>query len=565
MIAHEFLAELRLRTPMFALVGERVKLSRAGHDMKGCCPFHEERTPSFFVYEGESPHAKCYGCGWHGDAMAYVMQLHRMSFTEAVTQLAAAVGMTVPVDAATEALEAQVSRLRVVLAAALVEYQNRLRSPKGGEAMAYLLNRGLSRETIDAYQIGWSGRNAVACQDHESAVKAGLIHAASGKRPEMPFFINRIMFPLRDGHARLVGFSGRALGDNMPKYVNSPDTPLFQKSRVLYGIDIASKAARAGAAITVVEGQIDMLQAHQAGHLGTVASLGTSLSEAHLRELWRMSPSPVLCFDGDAAGRAAARRAINAALPLLTATQVLRLAWLPDGLDPDAMIRRDPAAYAACIAAPEGLPAALHEMLRAEVDTTTPEGRAGLLNALEAASNSVRDRTMAAEYRNELRGLFYAGRRPHLVIDRGLAHGVDPIAERARTLLAILLRHPEIMAHADLAVADMPADGLLGGLRDAVLAAHADGAADLMGYIRAAGLLPVAESVLADRPEVAVDSDNVMARWWSAYGPLVSGRLDRQIAEAKASFKLMPTAAEQSRLIALCEARLEAQRNTMGL
>lgn len=563
MIPPEFLAELRLSTPMSTLVGRRVKLSRAGHDHKGCCPFHAEQTPSFYVYDAPEPHAHCFGCGWHGDAVAYLMALHRMPFTEAVAQLAADAGLTVPVDEVTAAAEAAVAGLRDVLSGAAIEYRKRLHGPKGADAMAYLLGRGLTRETIDAYQIGWSDRYPLANVDVKSAVAAGLIWTSDQGR-QGPFFLNRIMFPLRDRHGRVVGFSGRAIDDRKPKYQNSPETPLFKKSDILHGVDFAAKAARAGATVTVVEGQIDMLQAHQAGHLGTVALLGSALSEAHLRELWRMSPSPVLCFDGDTAGRHAARRAIEAALPLLTATQVLRVAWLPDGLDPDTLIRRDPAAYAACIAAPEGLPAALYGMLHAEADTTTPEGRAGLLNALVTASGRVRDPAMAGEYRRELRDQFYAARRPALVADRHLVTGVDPTAERTRTLLAMLVRHPEIIEDAALAIVDLPADGALATLRDVLLAAHTEHAEDVAAFIRAAGVQPIADSVLADRPEPANGAENILARWWSAYGPLVSGRMDKQIDEAKAAFQASSTPEAQRRLIALCEARFAAIRDTAG-
>src|ERR1019366_1718779 len=338
-----FLDELRARTPLAAVIGRRVRLARSGRQWKGCCPFHGEKTPSFYVYDD---HFHCFGCGAHGDAVSFVMQSQGAAFPEAVEQLAAEAGMEVPKPSA-EAADAERRRLdlHAVLEAATKAFQRRLKLPEGVRALRYLHDRALTDATIDRFALGWSGegRGALAADlaregiEPAMLIEAGLMKPAEDGRPASDFFFNRVMFPIRDRRGRVISFGGRVLGDGQPKYLNGPETALFSKRRNLYALDLARAAP--GAAVVVVEGYMDVIALHQAGFTGAVAPLGTALTEEQLEELWRLTPAPVLCFDGDAAGARAAARSADLALPLLAPDRTLRIATLPEGEDPDTLVR----------------------------------------------------------------------------------------------------------------------------------------------------------------------------------------------------------------------------------
>ncbi|HTI82395.1 MAG TPA: DNA primase, partial [Acetobacteraceae bacterium] len=328
-----FLDELRARTPLAAVIGRRVRLARSGRQLKGCCPFHNEKTPSFYVYEDGQYH--CFGCGAHGDAISFVMQSEGAGFMEAVERLSAEAGMEVP-KPSPEAAEAERRRLDLgaVLEAALIAFQRRLFLPEGRQALAYLIGRGLSEETIRRFALGWSGegRGALAADlardgvTADQLVDAGLMRRDDETSRTSDLFFNRVMFPIRDRRGRVISFGGRTLGDGQPKYVNGPETALFSKRRTLYGLDLAREAVRGGAALLVVEGYMDVIALAQAGIGGAVAPLGTALTEEQLEELWRLSPAPILCFDGDSAGSRAAARAAELALPMLAPDRSLKLA-----------------------------------------------------------------------------------------------------------------------------------------------------------------------------------------------------------------------------------------------
>ncbi len=345
-----FLEELRARTPLAAVVGRRVKLARSGRQLKGCCPFHNEKTPSFYVYE-DGYH--CFGCGAHGDAIAFVMQTQGAGFMEAVEQLAAEAGLEVP-KPSPEAAEAERRQhdLVAVLQAAQASYQRRLLLPEGRHALAYLRGRGLTDETIHRFGLGWSGegRGALTADlardgiTQDQLVEAGLMRRDDETGRTYDLVFNRVMFPIGDRRGRVISFGGRILGDGQPKYVNGPETALFSKRRNLYALDLAREAVRGGAALVVVEGYMDVIALHQAGFGGAVAPLGTALTEEQMEALWRLSPSPVLCFDGDAAGARAAARAAELVLPILAPDRTLQLATLPAGEDPDTLVRRQGAA-----------------------------------------------------------------------------------------------------------------------------------------------------------------------------------------------------------------------------
>ena len=393
-LPESFLSELNARTPLPVVIGRRVKLSRSGKDFKGCCPFHGEKTPSFHVYP-DGFH--CFGCGAHGDAISFVMQSQGASFMEAVEQLAGEAGMEIP-RPSQEAADAERRRLDIggVLEAAGRAYARRLRAPEGRAALDYLRRRGLTDATIEKFGLGWSGegRGALAAELAAEGVavpaliEAGLMRAPDAEEGRSPYdlFFNRVMFPIRDRRGRVISFGGRTLGDAQPKYVNGPETPLFSKRRSLYALDLAREGARAGAAVVVVEGYMDAIALHQAGFSGAVAPLGTALTAEQLGELWHLAPAPVLCFDGDDAGRRAAARVADIALPLLAPERTIRFAALANGDDPDSLLRRSDGrtAMTSLIEGARGLPDALFDTLRQGAGPgSTPEQRAAFRIRLE--------------------------------------------------------------------------------------------------------------------------------------------------------------------------------------
>ncbi|WP_234730099.1 DNA primase [Acidocella facilis] len=468
-----FLDELRARLPIATVIGKSVKLSRSGRERKGCCPFHGEKTPSFYVYDD---HYHCFGCGEHGDVITFVMKSSGASFMEAVEDLAGQAGLEVPKQSPQAAqAEARRSSLSEVLEAACKEYQLWLWGQEGRAALAYLRGRGLSDDTIRRFQLGFSGEGrgqlATALRGQnikpDQLIEAGLMK--QGERGPTDMYFGRVMFPIRDRRGALISFGGRIMGEGQPKYVNGPETALFSKRRSLYGLNLAREAVRKGAALIVVEGYMDVIALAQAGFGGAVAPLGTALTEEHLEEIWRLSPAPVLCFDGDAAGQRAALKTAELALTQLTPDKTLKLLRLPAKDDPDSLIKRaGRAGFEAALGKAQPLSAVLFDMLKAGQDLATPEGRTRFRQRLLGAANTIPDKFLAEEYRNALKEAFFAATRrapaprfqpggfakggrfappppPVKIPPRSAPDAEAANARRARLMLAILLAHPALL------------------------------------------------------------------------------------------------------------------------
>ena len=572
-----FLDELRARTPLPALIGRRVKLTRSGRQWKGCCPFHGEKTPSFYVYDD---HYHCFGCGAHGDGVSFVMQSQGASFIEAVEQLAAEAGLEVPRQAPDAAAAQQRMRdVRAVLDAAAATFQRRLFLPEGAQALAYLRGRGLSDDTIRRFGLGWSGegRGALTAElgrqdiPPELIQAAGLLTEPADDRPPREMFFNRVMFPIRDRRGRTISFGGRLLGDGQPKYLNGPETAVFAKRRTLYGLEMAAPAARDGATVVAVEGYMDVIALQQAGFAAAVAPLGTALTEEQLGELWRLSPMPVLCFDGDAAGSRAAARAAELALPLLGAERSLKLAAMPAGEDPDSLIRRGGApAFEAVVKAATPLVEALYDLLRGRAQGTTPEQRAALRARLEAAAGQIRDKVLAAEYRRALLDRFFAARQRKgapapIRLPRPAPTPDGGATERCRALLAIVLRHPALLHDVEEAFGALDLPAPLDRLRTALLAWAASAPAldspALIAHLHATGLATEAAQVLSAVPVplpacAAPDAQpaDAVEGWWHFFGLMNPQRLEAEVAKARHDFQTRWDQASQRRLTALAAA-----------
>ncbi len=596
-LEQSFLEELRARTPLAALVSRRVKLSRSGRQMKGCCPFHGEKTPSFYVYD-DGYH--CFGCGAHGDAISFVMQTQGASFMEAVQSLAAEAGLEVPKPSASaEAAERQRLDLHGVLDAARLHYQKNLFSRGGAPALAYLRGRGLTDETAEKFGLGWSGEGrgallaALAGSGTTEAqlLEAGLLRAdeAGGIRGEL--FFNRVMFPIRDRTGRMISFGGRIMGDGQPKYVNGPETLLFSKRRTLYGLDFAREASRRGKDVVAVEGYMDVIALHQAGFTAAVAPLGTALTSEQLEELWRLSPAPILCFDGDAAGARAAVRAAEAALPALTPDKTIRIATLPSAEDPDSLVRRQgPDAFAAVLTAARPLGEALFDLLRTSGGDKTPEQRAAFRTRLIAAAARIEDKSLASEYRRTLLDRFFEStRRARPAIGRsgfgragpapvrtGPRPSLNPDAAdmtRGRALTAIIIVHPHLLHDLEEAYGSLHLETEMARLRDAILA-HAAQSSDhggepldsatLINHLNALGLTVELARAVEATPSCAQKTSQpaeAEAGWWHFYGLMHRAGLDEAVAAAQRAFATNQDSGASERLRSRLEALFRAREN----
>ncbi len=407
------LDEIRARLPVSQVVGRKVALKKKGREYAGLSPFKSEKTASFFVNDQKGFY-HCFASGEHGDIFRFVMSTEGLSFPEAVERLAAEAGVTLPKpDAREEAIYDQRQRLQAAVEASAVFFEQALSSAAGTEARRYLDKRGLQRETRAAFRLGFAPESRSALKDHlaklgftaeEMALSGMLI---SGEDIAVPYdrFRNRVMFPICDLKGRVIAFGGRALDANAPaKYLNSPETPLFHKGHNLYNSHRARQAAHDKERIVAVEGYMDVAALHEAGFPEAVAPLGTALTQDQVKLLWRMSPEPILCFDGDSAGRKAAWRAIDVVLPHLKPGASVTFAFLPDGLDPDDLVRQQgPEAMEAILARPRPLADVLFEREWSQDEWTTPERRAGLEQKISALTAKIEDPSVRNYYEQDMR------------------------------------------------------------------------------------------------------------------------------------------------------------------
>jgi DNA primase len=420
-----FLDELRSRVSLADLVGKRVRLTRKGREYGGLCPFHNEKTPSFYVVEDKG-FFHCFGCGAHGDAIGYVMRSENLDFIEAIERLAESAGVQVPQQTPLEREKAQRQKtLLEALAAAAAFYEQQLWSPAGLRGREYLERRGLDEETMRRFRLGWAGddRNALRrALTPEFPVpllmEAGLLHASDYGGEPYDYFRERVIFPIGDRAGRVIAFGGRALGDAQPKYLNSPEHPLFEKGRVLYGLSAArlsslSQVPGHGLNVIVTEGYMDVIALHRAGFNTAVAPLGTALTESHLAELWRLSAEPIICLDSDRAGDMAAVRVFNRALPLLQPGKSLRFLLLPSGEDPDSLISTSGAeAFASRLDKALPLSQFVWERHVQLGPLDTPERRADLEKRLMEEVHSIGNRSVQVEYQKYFRQRLYELGRP---------------------------------------------------------------------------------------------------------------------------------------------------------
>jgi len=350
LIPQQFIDDLLDRTDIIEIIDGRVALRKSGQNYSGLCPFHNEKSPSFTVSQTKQFY-HCFGCGAHGNAIGFLMEFDRMEFPQAVESLARQAGVEVPVERnANPEKKKQQDSLYDQLEKAQLHFSLQLRQhPAKERAVNYLKGRQLTGETAKSFGIGYAPpgwenlREALSSsdKDEQQLIEAGLLIKREDRDGCYDRFRDRIMFPIRDNRGRTIAFGGRVLGDDKPKYLNSPESPVFHKGNELYGLYEAKQASSRLSRFLIVEGYMDVVALAQHDIHYSVATLGTSTSDAHLKKLFRMVSEIVICFDGDAAGRKAAARALDTALPILEDGHQIRFLFLPEGEDPDSLVHKE--------------------------------------------------------------------------------------------------------------------------------------------------------------------------------------------------------------------------------
>lgn len=393
LIPQRFVEELLDRIDLAELIGSRITLKKAGGNYKACCPFHDEKTPSFNVRPDKGFY-HCFGCGAHGDAISFIREFDGLGFTDAVEELARRQGLEVPYDRVARQEMQQARTLTDALDFASQFYQGTLRSPQGNYARDYLQQRGLDAATTERYQLGFAPGTGTALFEAAAAdlkgplVETGTVSDRYGRPRDL--FRNRIMFPIRNSRGRTIAFGGRTLGDDKAKYINSPESDVFHKSREIYGLFEARQAIRQLDRLLVVEGYMDVIALAQHGIHYAVATLGTATNQDSLTALLRQVRHLVFCFDGDAAGHRAADRAMENALELLADGLHLQFLMLPQGEDPDTLVRKEgPDAFQQRIDGATPLSRYLFNRKSEGLDLALPEHRGELRARVEPLLNKM--------------------------------------------------------------------------------------------------------------------------------------------------------------------------------
>jgi len=411
-IPRVFINDLIARTDIVDLIDARVKLKKQGKNYHACCPFHNEKTPSFTV-NGEKQFYHCFGCGAHGNALDFLMNYDKLDFVESVEELATMHNLEVPYEAGNgpSQIERHQRQTLYQLMTGLNDfYQQSLKQSQASQAQQYLARRGLSAEVITRFAIGYAPpgwdnvlkRFGSDKDNRQSLTDAGML-VTNDQGRSYDRFRERVMFPIRDKRGRVIGFGGRVLGDGMPKYLNSPETDIFHKGRQLYGLYEALQSQPEPERLLVVEGYMDVVALAQYGISYAVASLGTSTTADHIQLLFRATGNVICCYDGDRAGRDAAWRALETALPYMTDGRQLRFMFLPDGEDPDTLVRKEGKdAFEARMEQAQPLSTFLFNSLLPQVDLSTPDGKTRLSTLALPLIAQVPGETLRIYLRQEL-------------------------------------------------------------------------------------------------------------------------------------------------------------------
>jgi DNA primase len=491
----EFLELLKTRLRLSSIIGNRVKLKRKGRYVMGLCPFHREKTPSFMVNDAQATY-HCFGCGAHGDLITFIQYFDKMSFRETVEKLASLAGISIP-DSMLSTLENRQKTIHLkdiydLLEEAASFFQANLRSPQGQKARNYLEKRGIKVETWEYFRLGFAPENNALKvyllergYSEEKLSQAGLLSKSEDSSKTYDRFRARLIFPIWNLQGRIVAFGGRLLDKGEPKYLNSPETELFHKGSLLYAYHFARHPAQQAERLIVCEGYIDVIALYQAGIKYAVAPLGTALTESQISLLWNLVPIPTLCFDGDIPGKKAALKTAERVLPLLKPGYSFQYAYLPDGEDPDSLIRRNQLKQLENILE-NSLPLVdvLWYQLLGVTSLKTPEARAQFEKLLMKLAQEIKDPLLRNRYKETFKErLFELFRFPNksskpskiynnLPFLKHLKPNFDSVYIQQKILFAGILNHPQLSTEYYEYFLDLEIDLIhLNLLRDEIISA----------------------------------------------------------------------------------------------
>jgi DNA primase len=614
-----FLDDIRNRVSISSVIGRKVAWDRRKSnpgkgDFWACCPFHGEKSPSFHADDRKGRYY-CFGCKVKGDIITYLVEKEGVPFPEAVAQLAQDAGLAMPVvSEADMQREEQRSSLYEIMDFARTFFEMELQTARGAKARGYLSDRGLSAAIQKEFSMGYAPDDRSALRTHlaeknisvEQMAEAGLVVSGDDIPVAYDRFRDRVIFPIRDARGRVIAFGGRALRADVPaKYLNSPDTPLFHKGDILYNFDKARGAAHTSSQLIAVEGYVDVIAMFRAGFTEAVAPLGTALTENQLALMWKTVPEPTLCFDGDSAGQKAAYRALDLALPLLKPGHSLKFAFLPEGQDPDDLLKSEgPEAVKAVIAAAEPMAFVLWQRALNENDRATPERRALFERDLKIQLRLIQDETVQKHYLADLqerlnvlfkgqqmsRGPFIKGARgqPRLKYGqkpweaqtaaspqlKALASktGFASTAERRERMIVLsVINHPELLHEvwSEFAATELTSrelDSLRSLILDSASSEESLETAGLRGHLLLKGFGPLLDRLETQAkrlnewflgPDAAQDDARTGLRQMIAlHHKAVT--LDRELKAAEAAFGSEPTEENLNALVAVRDQLLSA-------
>ncbi len=480
-IPRPFIDDLLARTDIVELIDQRVPLKKAGKNYAACCPFHSEKSPSFTV-SADKQFYHCFGCGAHGNAISFMMAFEQLEFVEAIEELAKMHHLEVPREGGQKAYQQGSADDYSQMEKAAKIYQAQLQNSEN--ALAYVAKRGLSADTIQKYSIGYAPDSWDLLLKQLATTRAGrdqlfelkLTNRNDNGR-EYDFFRDRLMFPIRDKRGRVIGFGGRVLGDGTPKYLNSPETRLFHKGRELYGLFEARQQQERLSMLLVVEGYMDVVALSQFGIEFAVACLGTATTGDHMQTMFRYTPTVVCCYDGDRAGRDAAWRALQSALPHLKDGVELKFVFLPDGEDPDTLVRKEGKdAFVSRLQQAQSLSNYLFEHLLAEMDVNSDAGKSALWNRANELIQQVPSEFYRDTLQERLANLVGRPRSSPTQVKTAKTNPAVTTATKItpmRRAIALLLQHPALAAvmpqAPELAQANLPGIEILLALQHKLL------------------------------------------------------------------------------------------------
>lgn len=455
-----FIEEVKDRVAVSEIVGRKVPLKNKGREFGGLCPFHNEKTPSFTVND-EKGFYHCFGCGAHGNGFDFLMRMDGLTFPEAVERMALEAGMQLPTpDPKYTQQYDKTAKLMKCAEAACDWFQSNLKTSTGSMARDYLRNRGLSSQILAEFRLGFMPDQRGAMQKHLESKGYSLaeMQEIGLIKNGYEYFRGRVIFPITNAKGQPIAFGGRILGAGEPKYLNSPETPIFHKRRTLFGKAIARKPAYdAGGEVIVCEGYMDVIALNAANFKNAVAPLGTSLTEEHLAELWKMAKEPALCFDGDRAGQAAALRAANLAIPLLQPGYSLKFIQMPPGQDPDDIVRADKKMFAKLVANAKPLSEIIYESEKNKNAVTTPEQEADLKKRLNDLATKIPNSEISNNYKSFFNDKLWNDFKKGSAFKKkgGNLSNITPISLQAAekkkllelecTMIGVIMTYPELL------------------------------------------------------------------------------------------------------------------------